>query len=251
VPVITRGNNAGAWATPEGKDFLAYLQLVEGDGRADISRVANKPNRYLNKEALEDLKLGCAPPEVTGKPRLEAMIRYLLSHPKKGAAELGILHGELEELPWEKRCAKIGQVLGKDAKQRAKEDAALDDLAQEMEEDDKGEVYAALAKAAAGFGSYEALQARGKKHIRPGVPAPAPVVEISTVHRYKGDEADTTIVAGACLDHMPHKKNKGSEEEVRIWYVAVTRARKKLIISTGGHPSPFLVSSGLIAGGRQ
>jgi len=246
IPVTTRGNNSGAWATNEGKDFLAYLQLVEGDGRADISRIANKPNRYLNKEAIEELKLSCASAETGGGSRLAALIDELHNHPKRGAGELALLLSELAELPWEKRCAKIGQILRKDAVDRENEDKDVVKYLHAPEDDDRGDIYVSLGKAAAGFGSYEALQARGKKQIRPGVPAPAPVVEISSIHRYKGDEADTVIVAGVCKDHLPHKKAADLEEEVRIWYVAATRARKRLIVSMGGHPSEFLVECGLV-----
>jgi superfamily I DNA/RNA helicase len=54
------------------------------------------------------------------------------------------------------------------------------------------------------------------------------------------------IVAGVCEDHLPHKRSQDFEEEVRIWYVAATRARKRLIISMGGRPSIFLVQCGLV-----
>ena len=246
IPVTTRGNNSGAWATNEGKDFMAYLQLVEGDGRADVARIANKPNRYLNKEAIDELKLSCAHADATNSDRLTSLLDALPSHPKRGAGELAILLSDLAELPWEKRCAKISQILRKDAKDRENEDKDVADYVHSSEDDDRGDIYVSLGKAAAGFGSYEALQARGKKQIRPGVPAPAPVVEISSIHRYKGDEADTVIVAGVCKDHLPHKRAADIEEEVRIWYVAATRARQKLIVSMGGHPSEFLVECGLV-----
>jgi len=245
IPCATRGTQ-GAWATNEGKDFMAYLQLVEGDGRADIARIANKPNRYLNKEAIDELKLSCAHADASNSDRLTSLLEGLHNHPKRGAGELAILLSDLAELSWEKRCAKIGQILRKDATDRDNEDKEVATYLHAPDDDDRGDIYVSLGKAAAGFGSFEALQARGKKQVRPGVAAPAPVVEISSIHRYKGDEADTVIVAGVCKDHLPHKRSQDYEEEVRIWYVAATRARKRLIISMGGHPSRFLVDCGLV-----
>lgn len=56
-------------------------------------------------------------------------------------------------------------------------------------------------------------------------------VEISTIHRSKGTEADTVVVALDVVkktyqeSRMPDK----IEEERRVWYVAMTRTRKNLI----------------------
>ena len=56
-------------------------------------------------------------------------------------------------------------------------------------------------------------------------------VEISSIHQAKGTEADTVVV---CLDVVKKTYNESRlpekiEEERRVWYVAMTRARKNLI----------------------
>ncbi len=63
-------------------------------------------------------------------------------------------------------------------------------------------------------------------------------VRLMTVHASKGLEFDTVIISGLEQDLFPHKKmNEGtmsgeeSEEERRLFYVALTRARKKLYLT--------------------
>jgi DNA helicase II / ATP-dependent DNA helicase PcrA len=60
-------------------------------------------------------------------------------------------------------------------------------------------------------------------------------VPIVTVHQSKGLEFDSVFIAGATEDEFPSffsvRDNK-SEEEKRLFYVAMTRAKKRLFIST-------------------
>jgi len=55
---------------------------------------------------------------------------------------------------------------------------------------------------------------------------------LSTIHQSKGLEWDTVMLIGLCEGQFPHPKAMGSEnemeEERRLFYVAVTRARKYL-----------------------
>lgn len=55
-----------------------------------------------------------------------------------------------------------------------------------------------------------------------------PKISISTIHQSKGGEADNVVL----LTDMSRKswENSHSDEENRVWYVAVTRAKEKLFI---------------------
>ena len=72
----------------------------------------------------------------------------------------------------------------------------------------------------------------------------SPVVHLSTIHLAKGLEFDAVFIAGAAEGVLPHVRSMDSdgelEEERRLMYVAMTRARKKLFISFSGMPSRFL-----------
>jgi DNA helicase-2/ATP-dependent DNA helicase PcrA len=57
-----------------------------------------------------------------------------------------------------------------------------------------------------------------------------------TVHASKGLEFDTVFITGLEQDLFPHsrgerKKPEDAEEERRLFYVAVTRAKKKLYLT--------------------
>ncbi len=60
-----------------------------------------------------------------------------------------------------------------------------------------------------------------------------PRVRIMTLHSAKGLEADNVVIAGAAHQFMPGRKTATAdiEEQRRLLYVAITRARNSLIIS--------------------
>jgi DNA helicase-2/ATP-dependent DNA helicase PcrA len=69
-------------------------------------------------------------------------------------------------------------------------------------------------------------------------------VQLMTVHMAKGLEFDTVFVAGVNEGILPHHRSLGEitelEEERRLAYVAMTRAKKKLYLSFYNIPSRFL-----------
>ena len=65
-------------------------------------------------------------------------------------------------------------------------------------------------------------------------------VVFSTIHGSKGMEYDRVILVDAVRDVLPSSEND-REEERRIFYVAITRAREELILPDYGDcSSPFL-----------
>jgi len=69
-------------------------------------------------------------------------------------------------------------------------------------------------------------------------------VSMMTIHMAKGLEFDSVFIAGAAEGFLPHGRSLDDEasleEERRLMYVAMTRARKKLFISFHGIPSRFI-----------
>jgi DNA helicase-2/ATP-dependent DNA helicase PcrA len=69
-------------------------------------------------------------------------------------------------------------------------------------------------------------------------------VALMTMHMAKGLEFDTVFIAGVQEGILPHQRSLDTlaelEEERRLFYVAMTRARKKLNISFSDIPSRFL-----------
>ncbi len=71
-----------------------------------------------------------------------------------------------------------------------------------------------------------------------------PPVNLMTIHLAKGLEFDTVFIAGCSDGLLPHGRSlenkEQMEEERRLMYVAMTRAKKKLFISFYDMPSRFL-----------
>ena len=63
------------------------------------------------------------------------------------------------------------------------------------------------------------------------VDSKAPVL-LSTVHRFKGLEQDCVWIMDVTEGRFPHRCNSDQDEELRLFYVAVTRAKAECIIST-------------------
>jgi len=72
----------------------------------------------------------------------------------------------------------------------------------------------------------------------------SPPVNLMSIHLSKGLEFDSVFLVGCSEGLMPHQMSYGSldelEEERRLMYVAMTRARQKLYLSFSGLPSRFL-----------
>jgi DNA helicase-2/ATP-dependent DNA helicase PcrA len=70
------------------------------------------------------------------------------------------------------------------------------------------------------------------------------VVTMMTIHMAKGLEFDVVFIVGVSEGLLPHArsidKEASVEEERRLMYVAMTRARKKLYVSFYGMPSRFI-----------
>ena len=59
-----------------------------------------------------------------------------------------------------------------------------------------------------------------------------PLIIIDKIHQVKGGEADHVVVFEACpkICTLRDKTQKDRDSELRVWYVAVTRAKKGLNI---------------------
>lgn len=81
------------------------------------------------------------------------------------------------------------------------------------------------------------------------LPGNGPGVELATIHAAKGREWDQVILFGVDEGQTPHSQamvDGGIEDERRLFYVALTRAKQRLeIVCTEGRESRFLREAGL------
>ena len=110
---------------------------------------------------------------------------------------------------------------------------ALIQLAQELSNDGINSMRAYLRE----------LEDRAEQNNPPALPG----VTLSTLHGAKGLEWEMVFLVGASESNLPWPGAQ-LEEERRLFYVGITRAKRSLLISYAGRPSQFLLEAGLIAG---
>jgi DNA helicase-2/ATP-dependent DNA helicase PcrA len=83
-------------------------------------------------------------------------------------------------------------------------------------------------------------------------PPTMPVITLATLHAAKGLQWERVFLMGANVGLLPLETNgftldaRMIEEERRLFYVGMTRAKRELRISYRGKPSPFLAQAGLL-----
>jgi DNA helicase-2/ATP-dependent DNA helicase PcrA len=207
------------------KDVLSYLKLaLNPDQNADIKRVINIPARGIGKVTMlkimegKSSELGDAVKikfnefrlilkdiaEEIGKRKPSEIIKFALT---RSGIEAMYKYGKEED---EERlenvrelvsiATKFDHLTGPEGLEKLIEEASLSSDQDEIKENE--------------------------------------AVRLMTVHASKGLEFDTVMISGLEQDLFPHKKmNEGtmsgeeSEEERRLFYVALTRARKKLYLT--------------------
>ena len=61
-------------------------------------------------------------------------------------------------------------------------------------------------------------------------PRKRPRIRLSTIHGSKGGEADHVILSTEIAQRTWREMDAQPEDEARVWYVGVTRARERLTI---------------------
>ena len=85
-----------------------------------------------------------------------------------------------------------------------------------------------------------------EERVQQNNPPTMPVVTLATLHAAKGLEWERVFLIGASEGQLP-VSDAAIDEERRLFYVGITRAKADLHISYRKSPSPFLRESGLIS----
>ncbi len=213
------------------KDIFAYLNLILNiNNDSALERIINKPKRYISKTLLAEAK----------KIKDDSLINSLYK-----VKDIKLWQSErLDELIYHLSAAKgkttyetfkyIRKVIGYD--EYIKEYAAF----RKVTPKSLYEVLDEIQEAAKGYEKIEdylthtadvILEMKEKKVRKNSV---SNGVVLSTMHSAKGLEFDIVFVTSAVEGVIPHEKSTSFdeiEEERRLFYVAITRAKKLLYIS--------------------
>ena len=209
-----------------GQNLIAYMKMALGDrSRKLFLQIMNRPNRYIGRDSVEK-----------GEISFEDLRKFyqdkdwMLDRIDQLEVDLRIV----------KRCAPYAAIqyirkhVGYDdflkeyaVKRRIKLDELLDILT-EIEE--RAKEFKTIEEWFAHIDEYTEELKRLAEYKETNPKA----IQMMTMHGAKGLEFDTVFVIGANEDIVPYKKAETQEEieeERRLFYVAMTRAKKRLVIS--------------------
>jgi DNA helicase-2/ATP-dependent DNA helicase PcrA len=221
----------------EVKDLLAYLKaLVSPQDSISLLRIINTPARGIGKSTIEPLERGALE---NGLTLWNAIGRLLLDKrlPTRAAAALEGFRKLIEELRETASTEpaddvlraildKTGYIAMLEGDQTPDSEARLENVTEL--------VNAAADAAARGEDIAEFLDHAALVSEADSVDERAPVL-LMTAHNAKGLEFPVVFVAGLEEKLFPHQRSVDSEalmeEERRLCYVAMTRARRRLILT--------------------
>ena len=224
----------------EVKHALAYLRLIANpDDDTAFSRVVNFPTRGIGARSLEQLadlakarslSLHAAIRELSGKAGASlSAFAALIENMRAGAEDLPLPELvdqaiELSGLSSHYRNEKEGadRVANLDELINASASFVAEEGSREVGEEGLSDLAAFLAHASLEAGEHQAGDSDD-------------AVQLMTVHSAKGLEFNVVFISGLEEGLFPHEnailEEKGLEEERRLMYVAVTRARARLYLS--------------------
>lgn len=248
IPYVLRDGGRNIYEHWIAKDLLAYLLLAENDATdTALRRILNKPKRYIGKELLAEAEQMPYPlfRSFFACPSLQ---KWQESHLENLRADLEHIRQKspYDGLKYVRKVIGYDEYLEEFAAYRRTSPQVLWEIADEIMETVK---YAADAKAVRDM--LEEMSRQTKMTCKGNDNG----VALMTMHGAKGLEFQAVFLPTLTEGVVPHEKGLiagQSEEERRLFYVAMTRAREKLCLSCVGgrygretEPSRFLAELGL------
>ncbi len=242
------------------KDLLGYIRLVHNQQDvASFDRIVNVPPRQIGAKTLSDLrvwatKLGVTPPEAALYLTQEQATRVpcpLGPRPRAALAEFGRVILDLSVAADERTVDHLLEAV-------IERTGYLDSLRDGTQEGDtREENVRELIQVAKEFAGTEprasleafledaALAADADEYD-----ASAEAVTLITLHAAKGLEFGTVFILGMEEGMCPHSRSVDDpsqlEEERRLLYVGITRARRRLYLTYAARRSQFGESAGRV-----
>ncbi|MDC7235584.1 MAG: UvrD-helicase domain-containing protein [Spirochaetales bacterium] len=255
------------------RDIIGYLRVISNpDDDVNLMRIINTPRRGIGKKALETLVTNA---QARGLSLYSTLTDMMYDQNSGITSQLRAGLGEFMELieDFRDRFAEAEEenkkILAATTQELVEEIGYWDYLLQEHSNNDK------VAKwkydNIAMFVEFMSRWEKNSDNMEPTLQKylnritlvtrdeneeEAGKVNLMTIHASKGLEFDVVFLAGVERDIIPHARSVAEdpanmEEERRLFYVAITRARKKLFITScmkrkqmremiDSGPSPFL-----------
>jgi DNA helicase-2/ATP-dependent DNA helicase PcrA len=227
IPFIAKDKIPNLYEHWIARDIFTYIRIAQGSReRKDFLKIINRPKRYIGRESLEELSVA-----------FDVWMDYYKEQPWI-VERIDRLEYDIRMLSMMKPYAAVNYIRG---------GIGYDDYCREyakyrhIREEELLEVLDELQESAKEYQSYEAWflhmeeykeelerQAKEQKQQPDGV-------TLATLHSAKGLEYDIVYLVDVNEGIMPYKKavlEQDIEEERRMFYVGMTRARHRLSISS-------------------
>lgn len=225
------------------KNIIDYMRLAMGDRRrSTFLRVMNRPKRYISREYLTDSEVSFDDllEKVKDKP-------WLYEYVEDFKEDLRIMKDmtPLMAINYIRKSVGYNAYIAEYARFRKIQEEEFIQVLEELQESAKGyDTYEEWFAYIQEYSEELNRQSRENEQAKEGV-------VVSTMHSTKGLEFERVFLPDVNEDIIPHKKSmkeEDIEEERRLFYVAVTRAKKylhilsvKKLYNKDSRPSRFLM----------
>lgn len=207
------------------RNIFCYIRLAMGSGlRKDLLPVLNRPKRYMNRECLDD--------EVISWEHMLSYYQdkeYVCDRIEKLQYDLKMLGkmGPFAAVSYIRHVIGYDDYLREYAQFRRMREEELFDLLRELEESARTcRTYEEWFQYMDNYKEEMERMRRQQQEVKDGV-------QITTMHSSKGLEYEKVWIPDVAEGITPYKKavlDEDLEEERRMFYVAMTRAKKELTI---------------------
>lgn len=225
-------NGAQFYSSEEIKTVLAYLRMIYSMNDLDFAWTIQRPRKGFGKKSIASLKSYASQRNMTlmealGEQIEQGMVRkqVLIEYYKR----IMELHASYQNYSSKDLVNLVLDIGYREELQNDVDQTKLDNVSEflttvaALEEENKEPI--PLEDLLAHFALFSQQDDDTEKDV----------VKVMTIHTAKGLEFDTVFVNGMVEGQFPSKRLRNEdefEEERRLFYVAVTRARQKLYISS-------------------
>lgn len=224
IPFLMKEKVKSPYAHPVCRDLLAYLKFAKADrDRSLFFRIMNRPCRYLSRQKTKAGQISF--PALLEAYRDKPYMRQLIAK----------MQNDITRIAGMDLFAAVNYV---------RKGIGYDDWIKREWTGEKCreglEMAAFFQESVRGFSTVEQLETHLKEYeaalqnARTKEQTAENAVEIMTMHGAKGLEFDVVFLPDCSEGVVPHKKSasdRALEEERRMFYVGMTRAKKKLYLS--------------------
>lgn len=263
VPYVKRASGS-FFESQEIKDILAYLRVAAGfdpDGRW-LRHIINRPFRYIGSAFISESE---AHSQQSGVSLIDAMLDLgdHLTYKQLGSIrQLYLLLQSLNKVALKSEEMSEGLADGEDEPNLTAGPAKMiamvlddTDYIEEIRREegllsmDESKIVAlselqrmaGLFKKVSDFLAYIdtliVAVRKARSNLRVNDESSEDALVLSTIHRAKGLEWDHVFLIDVAAGRFPHVKSQNPDEELRLLYVAETRARESCVISYSGEDS--------------